>query len=523
MSVDRLEIGIAACIAGRRRWGMDVMRRFWDEELRAYPHGGAGSRVWVVRGGERAEAPLTLLFQHGWQQDPAREPPPPPLGLLWRAAVEGEATVRTWRAEELAWRQESLPVPCAGGTAGALAFACADEEPWLEAVRDWSRQLAARLGPVLGSLEPAIGCGGTLADARRQPSLFDWPAGGAHACPPAVPGRGAIALPRPAAMPGIPDVVGVSREMAECCRAVQAVAASNVNVLLHGESGTGKEVLARAVHRLGPRRARGFVGVNCAALPESLFESELFGHQAGAFTGAGKEKSGLLEAADGGTFFLDEIGDMPLALQMKLLRVMQERKLRRLGELRSRAVDVRFVAASHKDLAGEIAAGRFRLDLYFRLKVVQIAIPPLRHRPEDVTHLLAHLLQRRGADPTRLSVAPDALAALQAYRWPGNVRELENEAQRWLALHPGAEVIELDQLSAELRQAAGRSVDPSDLATLRPMDEATELLERYLIRKAICACEGRKSTAARRLGLSRQGLYKKIRRYGMGDLLHAAG
>ena len=120
-------------------------------------------------------------------------------------------------------------------------------------------------------------------------------------------------------------------------------------------------------------------------------------------------------------------------------------------------------------------------------------------------------------------MAPDALAALQAYRWPGNVRELENEAQRWLALHPGAEVIELDQLSAELRQAAGRSVDPSDLATLRPMDEATELLERYLIRKAICACDGRKSTAARRLGLSRQGLYKKIRRYGMGDLLHAAG
>ncbi|MBK9303029.1 MAG: sigma 54-interacting transcriptional regulator [bacterium] len=499
---------------------MDVMTTFWDEELRAYPHGGSASRVWVVRGGRCDGAALTLLLDHGWRQDGAAAvPAAPPLGLLWRAAAEGEPGERSWRADGRAWRLEAVPVPGDGGPAGALALCCAEEEPWLTAVRDWSRRLAARLAPVLGSLGPAPGGGGPLEDARRQPSLFDWPV----APGPRPAACAAVALPRPAAVPGIPDVVGVSREIAECCRAVQAVAGSNVNVLLHGESGTGKEILARAVHRLGPRRSRGFIGVNCAALPETLFESELFGHQAGAFTGAGKEKSGLLEAADGGTFFLDEIGDMPLALQIKLLRVMQERKLRRLGELRSRAVDVRFIAASHKDLAGEIAAGRFRLDLYFRLKVVQIAIPPLRHRPEDVAHLLSHVLQRRGADPARLAVAPDALAALQAYRWPGNVRELENEAQRWLALHPGAEVIELDQLSAEIRQAAGRSVDPADLATLRPMDEATELLERYLIRKAICACDGRKSTAARRLGLSRQGLYKKIRRYGMGDLLHAAG
>jgi len=503
---------------------MDVMTTFWDEELRAYPHGGSASRIWVVRGGGNSGSALTLLLQHGWRlEGAAAAPAGPPLGLLWRAVAEGEPAQRTWQADGRARRLEALPVPGGGGPAGALALFCADEEPWLAALRDWSRRLAARLAPVLDRLEPAPGCGAPLADDRRQPSLFAWPSDpGPHRAAPA-PRDAAVALPRPATVPGIPDVVGVSREIAECCRAVQAVAGSHVNVLLHGESGTGKEILARAVHRLGPRRARGFVGVNCAALPETLFESELFGHQAGAFTGAGKEKSGLLEAADGGTFFLDEIGDMPLALQIKLLRVMQERKLRRLGELRSRAVDVRFIAASHKDLAAEIEAGRFRLDLYFRLKVVQIAIPPLRHRPEDITHLLAHVLQRRGAEPARLAVAPDALAALQAYRWPGNVRELENEAQRWLALHPGAAVNELDQLSVEIRQAAGRSVDPADLATLRPMDEATELLERYLIRKAIGACGGRKSTAARRLGLSRQGLYKKIRRYGMGDLLHAAG
>jgi transcriptional regulator with PAS, ATPase and Fis domain len=310
--------------------------------------------------------------------------------------------------------------------------------------------------------------------------------------------------------------------MQSCCASLKAVAESQVNVLIHGESGTGKEVLARAVHELGARRAKRFLGVNCAALPESLFESELFGHKAGAFTGAGKEKTGLLEAADGGTFFLDEIGDMPIALQIKLLRVMQERTLRRIGELRSRKVDLRFVAASHKDLQAEILAGRFRLDLYYRLNVVQLRIPPLRQRPEDVAHLLAHLLRRKGADPTALRIAPDALDALQRYRWPGNVRELENEVLRWLALHGGAERIELEQLSVCVQKAAGRSVDPDDLGTLRPMEEATELLERYLIRKAIGASEGRKSDAARRLGLSRQGLYKKIKRYGMSDLVNGA-
>jgi transcriptional regulator with PAS, ATPase and Fis domain len=321
----------------------------------------------------------------------------------------------------------------------------------------------------------------------------------------------------------VPGVVGVSREMQECCTSLKAVAESQVNVLIHGESGTGKEVLARAVHELGPRRSKRFLGVNCAALPESLFESELFGHKAGAFTGAGKEKTGLLEAADGGTFFLDEIGDMPVALQIKLLRVMQERKLRRIGELRSRSVDLRFVAASHKDLPAEIEAGRFRLDLYYRLNVVLLHIPPLRQRPEDVAHLLAFLLRRKGLDPADLRIAPDALAALQRYRWPGNVRELENEVLRWLALHAGAACIELAQLSPGIQSAAGRSVDPADLGTLRPMEEATELLERYLIRKAIGASEGRKSDAARRLGLSRQGLYKKIKRYGMRDLLQPTG
>jgi transcriptional regulator with PAS, ATPase and Fis domain len=262
-----------------------------------------------------------------------------------------------------------------------------------------------------------------------------------------------------------------------------------------------------------------FTKIRCAALPESLFESELFGHRAGAFTGAATEKKGLLAAASGGTFFLDEIGDMPLPLQIKLLRVMQERQVRRIGELKSVPVDLRFVAATHKDLTAEIREGRFRLDLFYRLKVVAVVIPPLRHRPEDVAPLFAYFLGKRGRDPNRLRITEEALSALQRWHWPGNVRELENEAQRIAALYPDETVIRLTHLSREVRGADAGAVEAVDLGALRSLDQASELLERYLIRKAIAACGGRKAAAARRLGLSRQGLYKKIARYGMADLL----
>ena len=265
------------------------------------------------------------------------------------------------------------------------------------------------------------------------------------------------------------------------------------------------------------------MGQNCAALPETLFESELFGHRAGSFTGAAGDKKGLLAAAHGGTFFLDEIGDMPLPLQIKLLRVMQERRVRRIGEVQTRPVDIRFVAATHQDLGRQIEDGRFRLDLYYRLKVVNIEIPALRHRPEDVAHLFAWFLGRcaRGAAPEHISER--ALGALQAWRWPGNVRELENEVQRFCALHRGEEVIRLAHLSPEIQAARGEgAIEAADLGTLRALDQANEILERYLIRKAIAATEGRKAAAARRLGLSRQGLYKKIARYGMTDLIKSA-
>jgi len=416
---------------------------------------------------------------------------------------------------------------------GALALWYDNTPPWGEAVRLWASRFSARIGPLLAELPiwpGRLGSHNSLNDdgGQGQPGqlrLFDFeklPLVAArirprNGVPPGIP------LPRPIFVPGVPGAVGISRELLTCCAAIENVATSGVNVLLYGESGTGKEIIAHAIHQNSGRRSGPFVGQNCAALPESLFESELFGHRAGAFTGASGEKKGLLEAASGGTFFLDEIGDMPLPLQIKLLRVMQERRVRRIGELESRPVDLRFVAATHKDLDREIAAGRFRLDLYYRLKVVRLVIPPLRQRPEDIAHLLAYFLRRHGTGRTGRRITESALAALQSYRWPGNVRELENEVSRLLALYPQERLIRRQHLSLEIQAAAGWSVDPDDLGTLRTLDEANQLLERYLIRKAIAAAGGRKAAAARKLGLSRQGLYKKIQRYGMTDLIGQGG
>lgn len=292
---------------------------------------------------------------------------------------------------------------------------------------------------------------------------------------------------------------------------------------MRGETGTGKEVIAKALHQCSDRRDGPFVAQNCAALPASLFESELFGHRAGAFTGASGEKMGLLASAHGGTFFLDEIGDMPMELQIKLLRVMQERQVRRIGELKSRKINIRFLAASHKDLSEEISQGRFRLDLYYRLKVVALEIPPLRNRPEDILPLFSYFLKKSGKSFEKMRITEQAIASLQAWRWPGNVRELENEVQRFMALYPQAETITLACLSQEVQTSRTARVIAADLGTLRELGKAHEILERYLIRKAIAATEGRKAAAARRLGLSRQGLYKKIQRYGMTDLISSSG
>ncbi|MBK7188031.1 MAG: sigma 54-interacting transcriptional regulator [bacterium] len=513
-------------------------RTFWDEELRAFPHGGRGAAVWVVRrDGAEPGAPLRLLL--AWDSGQARRDglaARPPLGALLRAMGDDrEELIRKSRDVAL-WVE---PLRQGGQVVGCLGIWMDAAEAWREGIFLWGQRLVPRLLPVLGVLESQ---GPVPGETLNQPTLFplaplygpgvDDSAGGRPARPArARGGSGPVArvagesgghllsLPRPVTVPGIPGCVGISAEMARLGQRLANIARSGVNVLLHGESGTGKEIVARALHVSSDRAAGPFVAQNCAALPETLFESELFGHRAGAFTGAATEKKGLLASASGGTFFLDEIGDMPLALQIKLLRVMQERQVRRIGELKSVPVDLRFVAATHKDLTAEIREGRFRLDLFYRLKVVSIAIPPLRHRPEDVAPLFAYFLKRSGRSLEKTRITEEALAALQRWQWPGNVRELENEAQRLAALFPDEPVIRHAHLSREIRGAGADCVEAADLGTLRALDQAGELLERYLIRKAIAACDGRKAAAARRLGLSRQGLYKKIARYGMLDLI----
>jgi len=498
------------------------MQRFWQEEIRGYPHGGKGAAVWVVRrDGNDMSSPLKILF--AWATGLGRSQgldQRPPLGTMLKAMVERREEM-LFQAEDTAlWVEPLLEL---GQVTGCLGIWFQADRNWREGIFLWAQRLAARLGPVLGQLEPypVLVSGKTPA---AQGTLFPLPD------PLQRPGsRGLkqekgtrvrnLPLPRPVVIPGIPGCIGCSREMMELGASLQDVARSGVNILLKGETGTGKEVIAKALHQCSERGNGPFVGQNCAALPASLFESELFGHRAGAFTGANGDKKGLLAAAHGGTFFLDEIGDMPMELQIKLLRVIQERQVRRIGELQSRKIDIRFLSASHKDLPAEISQGRFRLDLYYRLKVVALEIPPLRSRPEDILPLFSYFLKKSVKDIDTMRITEQAIASLQAWRWPGNVRELENEVQRFLALYPTAETITLGCLSQDVQTARTARVEAADLGTLRELGQAQEILERYLIRKAIAATEGRKAAAARRLGLSRQGLYKKIQRYGMTDLI----
>jgi transcriptional regulator with PAS, ATPase and Fis domain len=288
-------------------------------------------------------------------------------------------------------------------------------------------------------------------------------------------------------------------------------------VVIHGESGTGKELVARAIHFNGPRRDRPFVSENCAAIPETLLESTLFGYARGAFTGAERDTRGLFEVADGGTLFLDEIGEMSPAMQGKLLRVLQEGEFRRVGSERTRKVDVRIVAATNRDLARMVEEGKFRQDLFFRLNVARIQLPPLRERREDIPAMVAHFVAKQaastvtsaGAEPK--PVDPAALAKLVAHRWPGNVRELENEIMRAHALS-GARITVAD-LSPAVAAAgdAGPVVsDDPDSLLLRPR---VERLERSLLREALGRSGNNQTKAAELLGLSRFGLQKKLKRY----------
>jgi two-component system response regulator AtoC len=302
--------------------------------------------------------------------------------------------------------------------------------------------------------------------------------------------------------------VGRSPGVTEVLQVLARAARHDSSVLLTGESGTGKELLARALHRLSPRREGPWVAVNCAAIPEPLLESELFGHRRGAFTGAVRDHAGLFEQADGGTLFLDEIGDLPVALQSKLLRTLQEGTIRRIGGLGEVAVNVRIVAAT----AASLAPPSFREDLFYRVAVVHLRIPPLRERAEDipllVDHLLAGLCARMRLPRPR--VTDEAMRLLAAHRWPGNVRQLENVLERAL-LVSDAESLDASSLPAEMRVAAGREVAKDSLS----IPQRTAGLERALIEEALRLHEGNKAAAARVLEISYKALLYKIRDYGL--------
>jgi two-component system response regulator AtoC len=310
-------------------------------------------------------------------------------------------------------------------------------------------------------------------------------------------------------------IVAASAPMIAVLELIERAAEYKATVLLQGESGTGKEVLARAIHLQSPRRSEAFVAVNCGAIPEALLESELFGHAKGAFTGADRARRGLFVEADAGTLFLDEVGELPLALQVKLLRVLQEEEVRPLGESKSRSIDVRVIAATARDLEAEVAAGRFREDLFYRLNVLRVAVPPLRERSQDVPLLVDHFLaQFRSAlgKPVR-GIAEDAMQRLVAYRWPGNVRELENVIERAAILASG------DQLT--LRELPSNVAHPEPVAPAEAgelsLRQARRVAEVEVIRRALRATRGNRTHAARLLGVSHRALLYKLKEYAIRD------
>ena len=301
------------------------------------------------------------------------------------------------------------------------------------------------------------------------------------------------------------NLVGRGKAMCEIFRLIDRVANADVPVLIQGETGTGKEVAAKAIHYNSSRRGGPFISINCAAIPATLLESELFGHARGAFTGAVRDKPGLFEAAIGGTLMLDEVGDMPAEMQAKLLRVLQEGAFRRVGEERERTTDARIISASHHDLSGLVRARRFREDLYYRLNVVLVRVPPLRDRPEDIPELVQHFLEQQEVDGPRPTMGREALALLLRYNWPGNVRELNNEVRRATVLGDG-HVVPRD-LSARIRRPGPEQQDANTLAA------ALAATEREAIIRALKATNGSVTEAAKLLGISRVVLHRKLRKH----------
>jgi two-component system response regulator AtoC len=313
-------------------------------------------------------------------------------------------------------------------------------------------------------------------------------------------------------------ILAKSQAMQEIFKTIAKIADFKTTVLVSGESGTGKELVARALHKRSSRRGGSFVAVNCGAIPENLLESELFGHKKGAFTDANADRRGLFEEADGGTLFLDEIGELPISLQVKLLRVLQDETIRRVGESRDQKVDVRIVAATHRDLTAEVKAGRFREDLFYRLNVLPIVVPPLRVRREDIALLVDHFVARNNSrlGTSIRGVDTEARRILVEYAWPGNVRELENTIERAMVLAEGDLL-----LAADLPERIREARDPVQVQLASgelSIKKTTRVIEETLIRRALQKTKGNRTRAAEVLELSHRALLYKIKDYKITDL-----
>jgi two-component system response regulator AtoC len=314
-----------------------------------------------------------------------------------------------------------------------------------------------------------------------------------------------------------PELIGQSAAMREVFKLIGLVAANDAPVLIVGESGTGKELVATAIHSHSSRAGGPFIRVNCGALPEGLVESELFGHEKGAFTGADRRKPGRFERAAGGTILLDEVGELPLPAQAKILRVQQQHEFELVGGTETIQTDARVISATHRDLSKEVAAGRFREDLFYRLNVARIAIAPLRDRPEDIEPLAGHILRRleRRHGWRELNLAPEALPALRQRPWPGNVRQLENALARAAIASRGRAILP-EHLDVE--QAAEPALhEAAEAQELLPLPALLAEVERRAIERALRACGGNRTRTAERLGISRRHLFDKIREYDLSD------
>jgi two-component system, NtrC family, response regulator AtoC len=308
---------------------------------------------------------------------------------------------------------------------------------------------------------------------------------------------------------GFDELIGVSAAIRKVFALVQQVAPSKASVLITGETGTGKELVARAIHRRSPRADALLVPVNLAAVPMELLESELFGHARGAFTSAIADRPGKFEVANAGTLFLDEVGDAPLALQPKLLRVLQDGVVERVGGTQPRAVDVRLISATNRNLEAEVSLGRFRADLFYRLRVIQIPMPPLRERREDIRYLVGHFLRKFGRPGRDLGISAPALRLLEDYSWPGNVRELENVIERAVVLGRG------DVIGADLLDLRTPGAPDADEVPRVRLDDALDRLEREMILRALEETKQVKARAARVLGISERSLWYKLRKHGL--------